>query len=83
MFVIGLQHGLKLLLKGQKDYMRRLKKRPKELSIDDKNLSHELVYQPKLITNNNDFDFENKDLLRVFKGLSEKRKQILNSHFCT
>ena len=69
---------LKIVVKRAKiDYIRRLKKRPKELSIDDKNLSHELVYEPQLITNNNDFDFENKDLLRAFKGLSEKRKQIL------
>ena len=69
---------LKIVVKRAKiDYIRRLKKRPKELSIDDKKLSHELVYEPQLITNNNDFDFENKDLLRVFKGLSEKRKQIL------
>lgn len=69
---------LKIVAKRAKiDYIRRLKKRPKELSIDDKNLSHELVYEPQLITENNDFDFENKDLIRVFKGLSEKRKQIL------
>lgn len=69
---------MKIVVKRAKiDYIRRLKKRPKELSIDDKNLSHKLVYEPQIITNCNDFDFENKDLLRVFKGLSERRKQIL------
>jgi len=69
---------MKIVVKRAKiDYIRRIKRQPKELSIHDKSLSCKLVYEPELITNSNDFEFENKDLLRVFKGLSEKRKQIL------
>lgn len=69
---------LELVVKRAKiDYVRKLNRRPRELSVEDKNISQQLVYEPELITNNIDFDFENKDLLRVFKKLSEKRKQIL------
>lgn len=69
---------LELVVKRAKiDYIRKLNRRPRELSVEDKNISQQLVYEPELITNNIDFDFENKDLLRVFKKLSEKRKQIL------
>lgn len=70
---------MKIVVKRAKiDYIRQIKRRPKELSIDDKSLSYRLVYEQELITtNSNDFEFENKDLMRVFKGLSEKRKQIL------
>lgn len=69
---------MKIVVKRAKiDYIRRQNKRCKEISIESKNLSYKLVYEPQIIIDNNSFDFENKDLLRVFKKLSEKRKQIL------
>ncbi len=69
------------------DYIRRLKVRLREVSIEDENARNKLVYEPTENAGTSDtFSFDNQRLEAVYKMLSPQRRRILELlyvHNCT
>lgn len=65
------------------DYIRRLNRHSKEISIEDEQLTDKLIYEPIVGSeiSTNGFEFSNERLSEVFRRLSPKRRQVLKLLF--
>lgn len=75
---------VKVVVKRAKiDYIRRLNRHSNEISIDDKQLTDKLIYEPIKGTEVADsgFAFNNERLFAIFKKMAPKRRQVLEMLF--
>ncbi len=71
---------IKIVVKRAKiDFIRREKKTFSEYSLEDESITKKLKYEPVLESEQkaNEFNFENKDLAKIFSKLTPTRKKIL------
>ena len=71
---------IKIVVKRAKiDFIRREKKTFSEYSLEDESVTKKLKYEPVLESEQkaNEFNFENKDLAKIFSKLTPTRKKIL------
>lgn len=68
---------LEVVVKRAKiDYIRQLRRRVKEISLDSDSLTNKLVYEQQEI-HSDEFDFDNGKLSRLFEKLSSSKKRVL------
>lgn len=70
---------LKVVVKRAKiDFIRKLKHKPVEVSIEDETVLTKLIYEPNFVSNPSaSFEFDDVLLSVAFDKLSPKRKEIL------
>lgn len=71
---------IKIVVKRAKiDFIRREKKTFSEYSLEDESVTKKLKYEPVLESEqrDNEFNFENQDLAKIFSKLTPTRKKIL------